>query len=1236
MAKQDYIIGLDLGIASVGWACVKVAVHTDENGKEQAQPMGLIDCGVRCFAAAEEPKTGESLNAARRAARSQRRTIARRANRMRQVRKLLFKHGLLTANEFQAAYCQNPKHKKDKDTTLIKERNEKLLKKIGIPEQQLLSGSLKNNEKAFFSNVWQLRVEALHRKLERAEFAAVICHLVKHRGYRSTRKSERKNNPKDDGMLAGIQKNSDELAKRKEDYTPAKLAVETFKNDKGQPQYRNKAGAYIHTFDRLHTKAELELIFKKQKEFENEFAKDELCKQLAYLLWYQKDAIKSQDIVRKVGYCTHEREELTGEKSEKRAPKHCYSSERFVWISKLNNLKIKENGRERSLTENERNLIRELPFELNKLSFSQVRKKLEELLENATFNLCRYPHKNDMQKLIDTAFKALYQGVKKYPKIKDKFNNELKDKKDNVLNEIENILFSNKGNQEKILQKLLQYQPYFSVDEINAIANIELPDDTKKIQEAEEATLFEAKFFHEIRNEYKNAQLIDEWEQLKNNPNALDRVGCILSTCKTDDEIRKKIKDNNDEYLPYSEYAFSEKEIRAILECKTFDKFLNLSLKCMRKLLSEMEKKDENGNFLTYDKACKNIYGNHYGRSKNKQAFDKLPPIDKKDPDTPNNPVVYRTITQARKIINALIAQYGQPFRVHIEMTRELGKSRKDRDAITKQQDKNKEERKDAIKLFKETFTNYAGEPKGKDILKFRLYEQQYGKCLYCQDDKPKGQCVYCGDTLDTHRLFEKGYVEIDHAIPFSRSWDDSQNNKVLACGKCNQEKGNKTPFEWFGHDIERWRKFEARVNACRFSLRKKQNILRRELDDKEFIERNINDTRYATRFLLNYIENKLSFSGSLKYTDKQGVEHFAKKVFAPQGQITSLLRNSWGFAKVREDNDRHHALDAIIVACTTESMQQKLTLWHKRKENRLIDGHYHAKEPFPTPWDFFRSEINLRVFNQIETIDTETGEVLWEVVDIEHRDELIDKIREKLPDRPAALSQHAFVQPMFVSRKVQKRISGQGHLETLYSEKSTHKNKPQSGIHLRGGIVANATMIRIDVFRHKKTHKNYIVPIYAHQATNGVLPNRAIVSGKDKDTGKKKEWLEMTDEYEFIYSFYPFDLIEIRDKKNPEKRIFGYYRQCNIATGGVDIQQPEDDWTRIKHYQNKFGRQRKSSDNEPDTTAKDEKQTTLFQGVGIQNMEVTKYAVDVLGRKITPIAPEERQGFDELFHDDE
>ncbi|MBO7081404.1 MAG: type II CRISPR RNA-guided endonuclease Cas9, partial [Neisseriaceae bacterium] len=822
---KNYIIGLDLGIASVGWACVAVDIFTDKDGKEQAQPIGLIDCGVRCFKEAEvKDKTKPaSLNFARRQARSQRRTIKRRASRMREVRKLLFKHGLLTKNEFQAAYTQNPKNK-PVDTTFFKKRNRKLLDAIdhahnrhiepigeisqdSSPASQVqndgnhFSGSLKDNEKAFFSNVWQLRVEALHRLLTRAEFAAVICHLVKHRGYLSTRKSERKNADEQTGkMLVGVATN-EKLIKDGVYQSPAEIAVYYFKKEHGQMRNKQtlaykriskgenkgqfeldaqgqkipiikdgvhqKEGSYLHTFNRLDLANELRLIFEKQKEFGNVYATPDLCGQLCHILIDQKPALQGDALKKMWGKCSVYPDEL-------RCPKASYSGERFVWISKLNNLKINN----KPLTEEQRPLLKELPFEQSKLTFTQVRKKLG-LADNATFNLCRYVYDKD---------KTAEQNL----------------------------------------------------------------------ADSEKATLFEAKFYHEVKKAYKD--LPDEWGCLKDNHAKLDQIGEVLAFYKEDKDRRQHLGD------------FSNDEIETILELN-FDKSLNLSLKAIREILPFME------NGLRYDEACTQVFGNHYGRSKNKQAHDKLPPIDKQDSDTPNNPVVYRTITQARKIINAIIAQYGQPFRVHIEMGRDLGKSRDERNKIEKRQKENQAERERERERFIE---NHGFEPKGKDILLYRLYDNQHGKCLYS------------GKPIDLERIFEKGYVEIDHAIPFSRSWDNSQNNKVLVLGAENQNKGNKTPFEWFGDDEQHWREFEARVNSCRFSLRKKQNILRRELEEG-FIERNINDTRYATRFLKNYLENHLAFSGSLKYTDKQGTEHNYKKVFAPQGQITSLLRNSWG-----------------------------------------------------------------------------------------------------------------------------------------------------------------------------------------------------------------------------------------------------------------------------------------------------------------------------------------------------
>ena len=671
-------------------------------------------------------------------------------------------------------------------------------------------------------------------------------------------------------------------------------------------------------------------------------------------------------------------------------------------------------------------------------------------------------------------------------------------------------------------------------------------------------------------------------------------------------------KEDNDRRKHLSD--FSNDEIEAILELN-FDKSLNLSLKAINEILEFME------DGLRYDEACTKCeekYGKQYSRNPKKQAHDKLPIIDKKDSDTPNNPVVYRTITQARKIINAIIAQHGKPFRVHIEMGRDLGKSRDERNKIEKQNKDNQAERERASNDFEELF---GFKPKGKDILLKRLYDNQHGKCLYS------------GKPIDLERIFEKGYVEIDHAIPFSRSWDDSQNNKVLVLGAENQNKGNKTPFEWLGHDEQKWRDFETRVNSCRFSLRKKQNILRRELEEG-FIERNINDTRYATRFLKNYIENNLAFSGSLKYTDKQGTEHNYKKVFAPQGQITSLLRNSWGFAKVREDNDRHHALDAIVVACATPAMQQKLTAyyqwyerrykkdewskeeWEKfttllqRKQEKVDTETGEVKYLFPVPWGFpewFNTEINLRVFNQLPKRD-ENGDIVRVENKIQYeplnnpyqKEELLDALAKHLPNCPQAI--HDNVTPLFVSRMVSKDRFGRVHKDGLDKEKEV-SNK-DSKFKVRGGYSEYASPVRIDIFKDDKGN-NYFVPIYVNLADQK-LPASLLPIPQKKD---RKENIIPT---EFYFSLYPYDLVEIEDDGVKE---FAYYLWISATNGQTCFKTPD------------------GSSKRKGTGKTDEKGEFKKMILGLK---LKKYKVDILGKHLTEIEKEQRQGFDKLSDNDD
>ncbi|MDD7425860.1 MAG: type II CRISPR RNA-guided endonuclease Cas9, partial [[Actinobacillus] rossii] len=149
-SSLNYILGLDLGIASVGWAVVEI--------DEQENPLGLIDVGVRTFERAEVPKTGESLALARRLARSSRRLVKRRAERLKKAKRLL------------------------KAENLLLSMDEKLP-----------------------NDVWQLRVKGLEQKLEREEWAAVLLHLLKHRGYLSQRKNESKTENKELGaLLSGV------------------------------------------------------------------------------------------------------------------------------------------------------------------------------------------------------------------------------------------------------------------------------------------------------------------------------------------------------------------------------------------------------------------------------------------------------------------------------------------------------------------------------------------------------------------------------------------------------------------------------------------------------------------------------------------------------------------------------------------------------------------------------------------------------------------------------------------------------------------------------------------------------------------------------------------------------------------------------------------------------------------------------------------------------------------------
>ena len=1063
----NYILGLDIGIASVGWAMVEI--------DEEENPIRLIDLGVSVFERAEVPKTGDSLAAARRLARSVRRLTRRRAHRLLRARRLLKREGILQAADFD-------------ENGLIK--------------------SLPNTP-------WQLRAAALDRKLTPLEWSAVLLHLIKHRGYLSQRKNEGETADKELGaLLKGVADNAHALQTGKF-RTPAELALNKFEKESGH--IRNQRGDYSHTFSRKDLQAELNLLFEKQKEFGNPHVSDGLKEGIETLLMAQRPALSGDAVQKMLGHCTFE-------PTEPKAAKNTYTAERFVWLTKLNNLRILEQGSERPLTDTERATLMDEPYRKSKLTYAQARKLLD---------------------LDDTAFfKGLRYG------------------KDN----------------------------------------------------AEASTLMEMKAYHAINRALEKEGLKDKKSPLNLSSELQDEIGTAFSLFKTDEDITGRLKDRVQPEI-----------LDALLKHISFDKFVQISLKALRRIVPLMEQGKR------YDEACAEIYGDHYGK-KNTEEEIYLPPIPA---DEIRNPVVLRALSQARKVINGVVRRYGSPARIHIETAREVGKSFKDRKEIEKRQEENRKDREKAATEFREYFPNFVGEPKAKDILKLRLYRQQNCKCLYS------------GKEIDLSRLNEKGYVEIDHALPFSRTWDDSFNNKVLVLGSENQNKGNQTPYEYFnGKDNSReWQEFKARVETSRFPRSKKQRILLQKFDEDGFKERNLNDTRYVNRFLCQFVADHMRLTGKGK-----------RRVFASNGQITNLLRGFWGLRKVRAENDRHHALDAVVVACSTVAMQQKITRFVRYKEMNAFDGKtidketgevLHQKTHFPQPWEFFAQEVMIRVFGKPD------GKPEFEEADTPEK--LRTLLAEKLSSRPEAV--HEYVTPLFVSRAPNRKMSGQGHMETVKSAKrldegisvlrvpltqlklkdlekmvnrerepklyeglkarlEAHKDDPakafaepfykydkagnrtqqvkavrveqvqKTGVWVRNhnGIADNATMVRVDVF--EKSDKYYLVPIYSWQVAKGILPDRAVVALKEEN-----EWQKLDHSFNYKFSLFKNDLVKIKTKK---AEFFGYYDGFNRWTGAIDI--------RIHDTEITVGKK------------------GVIEGIGVKTaLSFQKYQIDELGKEIRP-----------------
>ena len=269
------------------------------------------------------------------------------------------------------------------------------------------------------------------------------------------------------------------------------------------------------------------------------------------------------------------------------------------------------------------------------------------------------------------------------------------------------------------------------------------------------------------------------------------------------------------------------------------------------------------------------------------------------------NPVVRRSISITIDILNALIKKYHDIEKVVIEMPRDKNSD----DEKKRIKDTNKKNEQELNNIKNRLINDYSitqAEEKLKRIknlaMKLKLWEEQEECCIY------SGQHIDVDDLINNPNNYE-----IDHIIPISISFDDSRNNKVLVKQTENQKKKNMTPVMYL-NTVKREYNLEQFVQRVKY-LQKKGKINKKKMNNllfdeditkidvlQGFISRNINDTRYASRVILNSCKDYFSSHNS------------NVKVSVIRGSFTSQMRKNLSIKKDREEDYSHHAIDAVII----------------------------------------------------------------------------------------------------------------------------------------------------------------------------------------------------------------------------------------------------------------------------------------------------------------------------------
>ena len=835
MLMSKHVLGLDLGVGSIGWCLIALDAQGD--------PAEILGMGSRVVPLNNATKAIEAFNAGAAFTANQERT-ARRTMRRGFARYQLRRYRL---------------------------RRE--LEKVGmLPDAALIQLPL--------LELWELRERAATTGecLMLPELGRVLCHINQKRGYRHVKsdaaaivgdEGEKKKKDSNSAYLAGIRANDEKLQaehKTVGQYFAEQLRQNQSESPTGGISYRIKdqifsRQRYIDEYDqimaaqRVHYPDILTDAFIRMLRDEVIFMQRPLksCKHLVSLCEFEK-----QEKVMRVQQDDGKGGRLLVERRVKFGPKVAPKSSPLFQLCRiyeaLNNIRLtRPDGSPRDITPEERAKIVAHLQSSASLSFAALKKLLKEKALIADQLTTKSGLKGNSTRV------ALAAALQPYP----------------------------------------QYHHLLDMELETRMMTVQLTDEeTGEVTEREVAV---------VTDSYVHQPLYRLWH--------------ILYSIEERDAMRRAL---------ITQLGMKEEDLDGGLLDQLYrldfvkPGYGNKSAKFICKLLPQLQQG------LGYSEACAAVGYRHSNSPTSEEItertlLEKIPLLQRNEL---RQPLVEKILNQMINLVNALKAEYGID-EVRVELARELKMSREERERMARN-NKDREERNKEVAAKIRECGLYPTKPR---IQKYMLWKEA-GR-----------QCLYCGRSIEEEQCLREGGMEVEHIIPKSVLYDDSYGNKTCACRRCNKEKGNRTALEYIrakGREAEYMKRINDLLKEKKISYSKHQRLrwLKEDIPS-DFLERQLRLTQYISRQAMAILQ--------------QGI----RRVSASEGGVTARLRSLWGYGKIlhtlnldrydsmgetervsregetteklhitnwsKRMDHRHHAIDALVVACTRQSYIQRL-----------------------------------------------------------------------------------------------------------------------------------------------------------------------------------------------------------------------------------------------------------------------------------------------------------------------